>query len=144
MQRNKGFTLIELLVVIAILGVFTAVAHPFYREYQLKTARTLAQSEVLKAFSDLQTSYQTNGTYSGITPFGSQSSKLFPATKPLYNLVYTVGADGQSFNLIATPVRGMFNQADGDVCMNNLGQKLWRKGLTGCTLLSNTSTWYGE
>ncbi|RBW47852.1 pilus assembly protein [Psychromonas sp. B3M02] len=61
---HRGFTLIELLIAIAILGIIVSIAYPSYQDFVLKTRRTEAQSELIKAQVE-QSSYRiTEPNYS--------------------------------------------------------------------------------
>lgn len=64
MKWIRGFTLIELLIAIAILGIILSIAYPSYQNFILKTRRTEAQTELIKAQVE-QSSYRiTQPNYS--------------------------------------------------------------------------------
>lgn len=48
-EKEQGFTLIELLIVIAILAIISGIAYPSYQDHVIKTRRTDAQAELIKA-----------------------------------------------------------------------------------------------
>jgi len=48
-KKEPGFTLIELLIVIAILAIISGIAYPSYQDHIIKTRRTDAQAELIKA-----------------------------------------------------------------------------------------------
>lgn len=49
MGSRQGFSLIELLIVIAIITILSTVAYPSYQSYIIKTRRSDAQVELIKA-----------------------------------------------------------------------------------------------
>ncbi|MGD0166608.1 MAG: prepilin-type N-terminal cleavage/methylation domain-containing protein [Gaiellaceae bacterium] len=65
--REEGFTLIELLVVIVILGILLAIAVPSYMGFRNRAQQTAAQANVRAAVPAVESYYQDNNTYVGMT-----------------------------------------------------------------------------
>ena len=49
MLRTRGFTLIELLITMAIIGILAMVAYPAFQSHLIKSHRSEAQTELIKA-----------------------------------------------------------------------------------------------
>jgi prepilin-type N-terminal cleavage/methylation domain-containing protein len=45
-QNQKGFSLIELMIVVAIVGILSAIAIPFYSDYQVSARAGVSQSNI--------------------------------------------------------------------------------------------------
>lgn len=66
MDRQSGFTLIELLICMVILAILISISYPSYQSFIIKSRRTDAQSELIKAqmeqssYRILQPSYATD------------------------------------------------------------------------------------
>lgn len=129
--RTKGFTLIELLIAAAIIGILLAIAVPNYQDYIRKASRSAAQSEMLELASmqekiflnssayakDVTTAYNGNSTGGlGRTSGTTQDAK--------YTLSVTPSA-GTTYTLTATPVAGSSQASDGNISINEAGQRLW-------------------
>lgn len=57
MVRQSGFTLIELLICMVILAILISISYPSYQSFIIKSRRTDAQSELIKAQME-QSSYR--------------------------------------------------------------------------------------
>lgn len=55
-RKQRGFTIIELLIVIVVISILVAIAVPSYREYVMRTNRTVAKA-ALYELSTKQESY---------------------------------------------------------------------------------------
>lgn len=150
-KRNKGFTLIELIVVVVIIGLFSAVARPYYNQYQIKAARADVQAEMLRVAEQLIAYKALNNNYANLNPLGSTNSMTYPTVNPRYTLTLSVknsasgatqGTNG-AFELKATPITSSQQKGDGVICLNQELYKYWEKGKTACSLTA-TSTWYGS
>lgn len=127
-------------MVVTIIGVFMAVAHPFYQQHQKKVARSHMQTEILSITEKIQAFYALNNTYAGSSPLPANANYDFPEDKPLYRVQVTIPAAGTSFRVQATPLNRTLMAGDGVICMDQLMQRYWG---SSCTL-SPTSTWYGD
>lgn len=43
-RRKQGFTLVELMIVVAVVAILAAIAYPNYREYVLRSNRSVGQA----------------------------------------------------------------------------------------------------
>lgn len=61
--RYRGFTLIELLIVVAVMAIIVAVALPNYREYVIKSNRSVAKGALLELASRQEQYFINNRSY---------------------------------------------------------------------------------
>lgn len=109
MRKEVAFTLIELLIVIAIIGILVGIAYPSYQSHMIKTRRSEAQSQLIKAqlkqssLHILNPSYSTDKTELGLTD----------------NTYYTfsaVSADATTYSMKATVNTGTTQSNDQSAC----------------------------
>lgn len=127
----KGFTLIELMIAAAIIGILLAIAVPNYQDYIRKASRSAAQSELLelaalqeKIFLNSSAyALSVNGAYTGSSTGGlgrtsgtTQDGKYTLSVNPVASTTYTI---------TATPVAGSTQANDGNLTINEAGQRLW-------------------
>ncbi|GAB3052002.1 type IV pilin protein [Acinetobacter apis] len=149
MVKDQGFTLIEMLVVIGIIGVLVGIAYPSYANYMVSANREDVKVELTQIASKLTSYQQVNHSFSGASlnsngqitsvATGNNRSNYPRQGTPLYTIELAV-TTATSYTLTATPIARGRQDGDGVVCLDNLGQKFWQKGVGVCTL-SSTSTW---
>ncbi|WP_461482457.1 type IV pilin protein [Porticoccus sp.] len=83
-KNNSGFTMIELLIVVAIMAVIVALALPNYREYVIKSNRSVAKGALLEVASREEQYFLNNRSYTN-----SLVDLGLPAN-------YYMGSDGQT------------------------------------------------
>ena len=150
---EQGFTLIELMIVVAIIGIVAAIAYPSYTQYTIRTQRTSVQGEMLQMARTLSNYKMANGNYTGRTPTNVYGGTVMPSQgTALYNVTLTDNADKlltaadanvNTWKLVAKPITGTQQAANGWICLNDQGQKSWAKGVDSCTL-SVSSDWSGR
>ena len=118
-----GFTLIELLVVVAIIGILSSIAYPAYGKYLVKTHRSAAQVHLME-LAQAQSQYMADSrSYAA-----NVTDLLAPGTPAAVAEKYTISielAEGppSSFKIIAKPVLGGTQAADGDLSINSAGAR---------------------
>lgn len=152
-MRNQGFTLVETLIAVVIIIILAAIAYPSYTKHIVGVNRADLKVELIQLSAKLSTYQQVNRNLNNvtllndgnITPASGTLSTLRGTTTfprqgtPLYNINLDV-LTATSYTLTATPIARRRQDGDGVVCLDNLGQKFWQRGVGVCTL-SPTSTW---
>ena len=116
--RARGVTLIELLLTLAVVGVLVAIAYPSYRDYVIRSSRSAAQTELIELAAVQEKIYlnsngytaSVTGAYNG-TAAGGLGKTRGTTTDGKYALALQLA--GQSYTLLATPVSGSTQEADG-------------------------------
>ncbi|NVO05323.1 MAG: prepilin-type N-terminal cleavage/methylation domain-containing protein [Rhodoferax sp.] len=132
-HRTSGFTLIELMIAVAVIAILARLALPSYQNYVVRGSRAAAQTELLQLASLQEKIYLNssrysasvtnayNGTANGNNGLGSSGS-----TKDgKYSLSMVTPSDRQSFTLTATPLSSKSQAGDGNLSINQSGQRLW-------------------
>jgi type IV pilus assembly protein PilA len=98
LKQNEGFTLIELLVVMIIIGILVAIAVPSYLSLRGKAHKSAAESDLRALIPDIESYYQDNNTYGGVTVdllYSSYDQSINAPSSPNYDAngpQYTVAA----------------------------------------------------
>lgn len=121
-MRKSGFTLVELMIAVAILAIIAAVALPLYNQYSQRTYRSEAQSDLLNCAQGMERYAAREFTYAGAVladicdPRAAQQNR--------YNFALeNLGAD--TFTLRASPVGGGVMDGDGDLTVDQAGDRTW-------------------
>lgn len=138
--KNSGFTLIELMIVIAIIAILAAVAYPSYSNYKIRTNRVDTQSEMMQISQRLQSYYAIHHNYTNAKLDTNTMTKDYPAFAELYTIRLTTS--DQTWTLTAEPKSNSVQSSDGNLVLNNQGQKCWMKGST--CIPSATTNWDGQ
>ncbi len=121
-MRNAGFTLIELMIAVAILAIVAAIALPTYNQYSKRTYRTEAQSDLLDCAQGMERYAAQNFDY--------QDAALADVCNPRsvaqnrYAFALDV-PDADSFTITATPVDPGPMAGDGDLTLDQAGNRQW-------------------
>jgi len=134
-HRQAGFTLIELMIVLIIAAILAAVAFPQYRDYVVRSNRSVAKSMLLQVADRQEQFFTDRKTYAvDMTDLGYPAAASFAVGRAsaaeaavngdsLYQITLT-GATATTFTLTATPVNG---QAEDTQCativLNQAGQR---------------------
>ena len=140
MGLNNGFTLIEMMIVVVIIAILASIAYPSYTNYVVKTNRTDMQAEMLTIASEMNAYRAANQTFSGATILNLYGSTVFPKQGNVLYDLSLINVSDSNWTLMATPKTNSLQKNNGVICLNDLGQKFWSKGATGCNL-SNVSKW---
>ena len=102
MHKTSGFTLIELLITIAIVGILAAVAYPALTSHIIKTHRSDAQTELIKAqlkqsgLHILNPDYSTDKTAIGLVDNQYYTFSVVSAARSTFTLkAVAVSGGGQ-------------------------------------------------
>lgn len=150
---KNGFTLIELMIVVAIIGILAAIAYPSYQEYVIRTHRADVQAELMRLAGELQKYKTVHHSYAGATLQTIGGTQNFPAQGTARYTITLTDANGNNANnqdgtannrfrnnswqLNAVPQNGQ--SGDGNVALNDEGQRCWTKGQT--CIPNATSKW---
>lgn len=139
---QQGMTLIELVVVVAIIGILAAIAYPSYINYVQRASRAEAREFIMRIAQAQERFYTARNTYTsdivganGLNLGTNNSPGFQNGSGRYYSVTVTLGQNGQSYTITATPQGGQSNDACGNLTLTNNGQK----GYTGAA--TNGSCW---
>jgi len=124
--RRVGFTLVELMITIAILAILAAIAYPAYQDQLRKGRRAAAQSFVVDVASREQQYLLDARAYAvGADALTALSLPVPPEVGPFYTVAIEPAAATipPTYTIRATPIPGSSQQPDGELTMNQAGQK---------------------
>ncbi len=126
MNRNHGFTLIEAMIVMAIVGILAAIAIPSYQSHLRKGYRATAQAFMMEIVNR-QNQYLLDARNYAV---GSAALTTLNVSTPAdvskyYAVTITPAAPATppAFTIVATPVTGAGQDADGVLTLDNSGAK---------------------
>lgn len=148
-SNEHGFTLMEMMITVVIIGILAAIALPSYRQYVMRTNRTVAKV-ALQTLTAQQESYATDhksyaasfaslgysgsGTVGYVTTDGAISRS---STNALYSLQLYDDNTGtlatctslggtpttNSYRISATPVATATDSVCGTLCISSSGSR---------------------
>lgn len=110
---QDGFTLIELLIVVVVLSILAAIAMPQYRDYVVRSNRTVAKNLLVQVADRQEQFYAANKRYAAdLTDLGYPGATSFVVGKgsetaasdsgaALYSIALS-GATNTTYTLTAT------------------------------------------
>jgi len=122
-KLKSGFTMIELLIVVAIMAIIVAVALPNYREYVIKSNRSVAKGALLELASRQEQYFLNNRSYTNsLEDLGfdatyyvdSEGQPLASSSGSIYQLTIDEpdsNTGETSYTLLATPQNGQTEDA---------------------------------
>jgi type IV pilus assembly protein PilE len=127
-KRQQGFTLLEVMIVAVIVGILAAIALPSYQSQIRRNNRSAAQ-QYLQDLANRQEQYRLDqrSYASSAATLGFSASPS--SVSPYYTVsVATTGSDCNGATLVApayviTATAGGSQTVDGNLCLDNLGQK---------------------
>lgn len=124
-NKQNGFSLIELMIVVAIIGVIASIAIPSYSEYMVRSNRTEAMEVLSQVMVQQQRSVLRQRTYTAdLTQLGYPNPLLSDGGRYQITAAACAGVNiNRCVNLLATPVAGGTQVADGVMTLNSRGQK---------------------
>jgi len=121
-----GFTLVELMVVLSIVAVLLAVALPAYQNYTIKANRGAAQGFLMEIAQRQQLFFNDTRSFADDP---NELNVLEPDRVTDNYLVTMTGWDPNdppppTFTVTATPIPGTKQVKDGNLTINQSGEKL--------------------
>ena len=123
-RRSAGFTLIEMMVVVTVLAIVAAIAYPSYTAHIRKGHRAAAQAFLVEAASRQQQYLLDARSYAvGTAALTTLNLTVPPEVAPYYTVTVEPAAPTvpPTYRLIATPVAGSVQAADGALVLDHDG-----------------------
>ena len=129
----RGFSLIELMIALVVVSILLAIALPSYNNYVIRAAREQAQTLLLQLAGQEEkiflnsSAYAVNSTAVTKAYDGTSAGGLGLANGKTPDGRYTITIAGTTttFTLTATPVTGLSNEKDGNITLDDTGQRKW-------------------
>ena len=131
--RTRGFSLIELMIALIVISVLLAIGLPTYKNYVIRASREQAQTMLLQLAGLEEKIYLNSSAYAVHSTAvikaydGTSAGGLGFASGKTPDGRYTITIAGtiNTFILTATPVTGLSNEKDGDITLDDTGQRKW-------------------
>lgn len=123
MKKNRGFTLIEILVVLVVIGILAAIAVPAYTSQLVRGTRSATQAVMMDIANKEQHYLQSFRTYA--TAPSDLGVTLPQEVTSFYDVTITKddATTPPSFLITASPKAGTRQANDGDITLNQKGDK---------------------
>jgi len=140
---QRGFTLIEVMIVVVMIAILSAIALPQYRDYVVRSNRSVAKNLLTQIADRQEQFYVSNKEYAdALTDLGYPGDTFYAdkGSNPLAadpgDALYTIALDASTattFTLSATPKN---EQAEDTKCtkftLNQAGQRTHTGTATDC------------
>lgn len=135
MRRQAGFTLMELMIVVVVVAILAALAFPQYRDYVVRSNRSVAKSLLLQVADRQEQHFTDRKAYAtDMTDLGYPGANNFVVDRASNtaaadggNAIYRISlsnATATTFTLTATPLNGQAEDANcTTMVLNQAGQR---------------------
>lgn len=143
-KKELGFTVTEVLIALVILAILVAVSTRMYKQYTIRAHREDVKSKMIQIAQNLQSYKAANGSYTGAVISSPQifGGTTYPQTGTAYYTMDLTLSNG-GWVLTASTIDTTMQNNDGQVSLNDEGQKCWVKASSSCTP-SAATTWDGK
>lgn len=120
---HRGFTLVEVMITVVIVGILAAIAIPNYTRYVVRGNRAAAQQHLIDLAQREQQFLADARVYKdSVSGLNMQTP---PAVSKWYTItIQTDGGPPPKFTITATPVAGSGQVSDGNLSIDQAGNKL--------------------
>jgi len=132
-NRGKGFTLVEVMIALAVVAILVTVAHASYQEHLRKGRRAAAQSFLVDVANRQQQYLMDARVYAvGATGLATLNMTVPADVSRFYTVTVQPAANATPprFTIVATPVAGTQQVADGALTITDTGARA-RNGVAG-------------
>ena len=131
--RTRGFSLIELMIALVVVSILAAIALPSYKNYVIRASREQAQTLLLQLAGQQEKIFLNSSAYAihstAVTKAYDGTSTgglgLSSGTTPDGKYTITIAGTAVTFTFTATPVVGQSNEKDGNITIDDTGQRKW-------------------
>ncbi|WP_280359367.1 type IV pilin protein [Pseudomonas sp. BN606] len=126
-KNVSGFTLIELMITVAIVGILAAVAYPSYTSYVKRSNRGEAQAYLMALAQKQQQLLMDSRAYTSIVT-NLEVDEPSSVSRNYTVTVSSIGTTPPTFTITAAPKAGTVQAGDGNLSIDQSGDKVWAGG----------------